>query len=49
MFPQTYVDVPRDKVNQVLRLMDALEDHDDVQKVWANLNVDEKVLAAQSR
>jgi transcriptional/translational regulatory protein YebC/TACO1 len=49
MIPQTYVDVPDDKVNQVLRLMEALEDHDDVQKVWANLNVSEKVLEAQSR
>ncbi|MBW8875924.1 MAG: YebC/PmpR family DNA-binding transcriptional regulator [Acidobacteria bacterium] len=49
MVPQTWVDVPRDKVNQVLRLMEALEDHDDVQNVWANLHVDEKVLEAQSR
>ncbi len=49
MVPQTYVDVPRDKVNQVLRLMEGLEDHDDAQKVWANLHVDENVLAAQSR
>ena len=46
MVPQTTLDVPADKVNQVLRLMEALEDHDDVQKVWANLNIDEKVLAA---
>lgn len=49
MVPQTTIDVPRDKVNQVLRLMEALEDHDDVQKVWANLNVDQNVLEAQSR
>ncbi|MFL6194757.1 MAG: YebC/PmpR family DNA-binding transcriptional regulator [Thermoanaerobaculia bacterium] len=49
MVPQTTVDVPRDKVNQVLRLVEALEDHDDVQKVWANLNVDQNVLEAQSR
>ncbi|HEY0512437.1 MAG TPA: YebC/PmpR family DNA-binding transcriptional regulator [Thermoanaerobaculia bacterium] len=49
MIPQTYVDVPRDKVNPMLRLIEALEDHDDVQKVWANLNIDEKVLEAQSR
>jgi YebC/PmpR family DNA-binding regulatory protein len=49
MVPQTTLDVPPDKVNQVLRLMDSLEDHDDVQKVWANLNIDEKALAAQSR
>jgi len=49
MVPQTTIDVPADKIGQVLRLMEALEDHDDVQKVWANVNIDEKVLAAQSR
>jgi len=47
MVPQTTLDVPADKVNQVLRLMDALEDHDDVQKVWANLNIDASTLAAR--
>ncbi|MGH9360934.1 MAG: YebC/PmpR family DNA-binding transcriptional regulator [Thermoanaerobaculia bacterium] len=31
----------------VLRLIDALEDQDDVQHVWANLEVNESVLAAQ--
>lgn len=46
MIPQTTIEVPADRVNQVLRLMDALEDHDDVQKVWANLDVDEDILAA---
>lgn len=46
MMPQTTVDVPADRINQVFRLMEALEDHDDAQKVWANFNVDEKVLAA---
>jgi YebC/PmpR family DNA-binding regulatory protein len=49
MVPQTTIDVPRDKVSQVLRLIEALEDQDDVQKVWANLNIDEKVLEEQSR
>jgi YebC/PmpR family DNA-binding regulatory protein len=49
MIPQTYVNVPQERVNQVLRLMEALEDHDDVQKVWANFDVDEKVLAEQAR
>ncbi|HEY2739885.1 MAG TPA: YebC/PmpR family DNA-binding transcriptional regulator [Thermoanaerobaculia bacterium] len=50
MVPQTQVEVPADRINQVLRLVEALEDHDDVQHVWANLsvdNVDDKVLAAQ--
>jgi YebC/PmpR family DNA-binding regulatory protein len=46
MLPQTTVEVPAERINQVLRLMEALEDHDDVQKVWANFNVDENVLAA---
>lgn len=49
MVPQTTLDVPRDKVSQVLRLVEALEDLDDAQKVWANLNVDDKVLEEQSR
>ena len=49
MIPQTTIDVPRDKVSQVLRLVEALEDQDDAQKVWANLNVDDKVLEEQSR
>ena len=49
MVPQTTIDVPRDKVSQVLRLVEALEDQDDVQKVWANLHIDDKVLEEQSR
>ncbi|HEY0556813.1 MAG TPA: YebC/PmpR family DNA-binding transcriptional regulator [Thermoanaerobaculia bacterium] len=49
MVPQTTIEVPRDKISQVLRLIETLEDHDDVQKVWANLTIDENVLAAQSR
>ena len=49
MIPQTTLDVPRDKVSQVLRLVEALEDLDDAQKVWANLDVDDKVLEEQSR
>lgn len=31
-------------VSQALRLLDALEEHDDVQHVWANLEVDEEAL-----
>jgi transcriptional/translational regulatory protein YebC/TACO1 len=48
MIPQTQVEVPPDRLNQVLRLVEALEDHDDVQHVWGNLDIDDKVLAAQS-
>ena len=46
MVPQTSVSVPGNRASQLLRLLDALEDHDDVQKVWANLQIDEQVLAA---
>ncbi|OQB35774.1 MAG: hypothetical protein BWY06_03041 [Candidatus Latescibacteria bacterium ADurb.Bin168] len=28
-----------------MRLLEALDDHDDVQKVWDNSDIDEKVLA----
>jgi YebC/PmpR family DNA-binding regulatory protein len=49
MIPDTLVDVPREKAGQVARLVETLEDHDDVQKVWINANVDESVLAAPSR
>jgi YebC/PmpR family DNA-binding regulatory protein len=46
MVPQSTVPLPGDRAGAVLRLMEALEDHDDVQKVWANFDVDQKVLAA---
>ena len=44
MIPQTTVDVPRDKVNALLRMVDALEDHDDVQNVYANFDIPDSVL-----
>jgi len=49
MVPQTQIQIPADRVGQLLRLVEALEDHDDVQHVWMNVDVDEKVLAAQAR
>jgi YebC/PmpR family DNA-binding regulatory protein len=48
MIPQSFVPVPDNRVSQLMRLLEALEDHDDVQKVWANMDVDERVLAAHS-
>jgi len=32
---------------QMIRLMDAFEDHDDVQNVWANFDIDDELLAAE--
>ena len=31
---------------QMMRLMDALDDHDDVQKVWSNFDIEEKEIEA---
>jgi len=45
MIPQTTIEIPAARANQILRLLEGLEDHDDVQKVWANLDIDESVLA----
>ena len=45
MIPSNLADVPESDATKVLRLLEALEEHDDVQNVWANFNVDESVLA----
>ncbi len=43
--PQTTVDVTEEKqAEQILRIMDILEDHDDVQKVWANFDIPTELL-----
>lgn len=47
MLPQSQVQVGADEAPLLLRLMEALEDQDDVQNVWANFDVDSDVLAAQ--
>lgn len=39
MIPQTTVSVSGKEAGQVLRLLDMLEDHDDVQKVYANFDI----------
>jgi len=47
MLPQNQIKVEADKAPQVLRLMEALEDQEDVQHVWANFDIDADVLASQ--
>ncbi|MFQ6037366.1 MAG: YebC/PmpR family DNA-binding transcriptional regulator [Candidatus Aminicenantales bacterium] len=39
--PQNYVKLEGKQAQQLLRLMEELEDHDDVQHVWANFDIDE--------
>ncbi|HLB39704.1 MAG TPA: YebC/PmpR family DNA-binding transcriptional regulator [Actinomycetota bacterium] len=46
MLPQTTIAVDGSEANQVLRLMEALEDLDDVQNVYANFDIPEEVMAA---
>lgn len=41
MIPQNYVKLEGTAAKQMLKLMEALEDHDDVQKVSANADIDE--------
>lgn len=44
MFPQTTVKLDEDAARKVLRLMDALHDHEDVQGVYANFDIPDKIL-----
>ena len=41
MVPNTSVKVEGKKARQLLTMMEALEDHDDIQNVWANFDIDE--------
>ncbi|MCK4431217.1 MAG: YebC/PmpR family DNA-binding transcriptional regulator [Candidatus Aminicenantes bacterium] len=43
--PQNYVKLEGKQAHQLLRLMEELEDHDDVQNVWANFDIDEEEIA----
>ncbi|MBT3790722.1 MAG: YebC/PmpR family DNA-binding transcriptional regulator [Alphaproteobacteria bacterium] len=46
--PQNTIDVDADKATTILKLIDALEDNDDVQKVASNFEVSDEVLAQLS-
>jgi len=46
MIPQTYIKLEGSDARQMLKLMEALEDHDDVQKVSANFDISEADMAA---
>jgi YebC/PmpR family DNA-binding regulatory protein len=45
MLPQTGIPLGRDKAESVLRLVEALEDLDDVQSVYSNFDIPEEILA----
>jgi YebC/PmpR family DNA-binding regulatory protein len=44
--PQNYVKLAGSTAQQVLKLVEALEEHDDVQHVYANFDIDEKEIQA---
>src|SRR5215813_6944179 len=44
MIPDTYIKLEGVQAAQMIRLLEALEDHDDVQNVHANFDIDQKVL-----
>ena len=44
MVPQNYIKLEGQNANTMIRLMEALEDHDDVQNVHANFDIDQKLL-----
>jgi transcriptional/translational regulatory protein YebC/TACO1 len=46
MIPQNYVKLEGKPAQQMVRLMEALEDHDDVQHVWSNFDIEEKEIEA---
>jgi transcriptional/translational regulatory protein YebC/TACO1 len=43
--PQNTVKVTGDQAGKVLKLVEQLDDHDDVQHVYANFDIDEKELS----
>jgi YebC/PmpR family DNA-binding regulatory protein len=46
MIPQTYVKLDGKEAQQMLRLVETLEDNDDVQNVYANFDIPEEILNA---
>jgi len=46
MVPQTYVKLEGKEAQQMLRLVETLEDNDDVQNVYANFDIPEEVMNA---
>jgi YebC/PmpR family DNA-binding regulatory protein len=49
MLPKSTIAVEGDKARQVLGLMEALEEHDDVQNVYANFDIPDQVLSEGGR
>ena len=46
MVPQNYIKLEGKQAQQMLKLMGALDDHDDTRNVWSNFDVEEKEIEA---
>ncbi|MCC7034266.1 MAG: YebC/PmpR family DNA-binding transcriptional regulator, partial [Acidobacteria bacterium] len=46
MLPQNYVKLQGKEASQMVRLMDVLDDHDDVKQVWSNFDIEEEEIEA---
>jgi len=46
MLPQNYVKLEGKPAQQMVKLMEAVEDHDDTKKVWSNADIEEKEIEA---
>jgi transcriptional/translational regulatory protein YebC/TACO1 len=46
MIPQNYVKLEGKPAQQMVKLMESLEEHDDVQHVWSNFDISEKEIEA---
>ncbi len=47
MIPQTYVKLDGKEAQQMLRLVEALEDNDDVQNVYANFDIPDEIMNSE--
>jgi YebC/PmpR family DNA-binding regulatory protein len=46
MVPQNYLKLEGKAAQQMVRLMEALDDHDDIRHVWSNFDIEEKEIEA---
>jgi len=49
MIPSSYVKLQGAQAEQVLNLVETLEDHDDVQNVYANFDIPDGILSEHSK
>jgi YebC/PmpR family DNA-binding regulatory protein len=46
MLPQNYIKLEGKDASNMIKLMDALDDHDDVRQVWSNFDIEEREIEA---